>query len=133
MPPGAWVSVSGSREEMGATWGMGECGTVCLGIWCNWVWYVWGAAYEVWSCVSTSYLSVMDEVHRRENEDEEVTLDPEREAYYKDDPKKALKKYFDREGIQYTMFNVILYMYNVHGCACACTYICHVHRSGVGV
>ena len=25
-------------------------------------------------------------------------IDPEREAYYRDDPKKALKKYFDREG-----------------------------------
>ena len=54
------------------------------------------------------YLPVMDEVQRRENEDEELTLDPEREAYYKDDPKKALKKYFDREGIQsdnvYTLF-----------------------------
>ena len=26
-------------------------------------------------------------------------IDPEREAYYKDDPKKVLKKYFDREGM----------------------------------
>ena len=42
---------------------------------------------------------VMDEVQQRENEEEELTLDPEREAYYKDDPKKALTKYFDREGI----------------------------------
>jgi len=25
-------------------------------------------------------------------------IDPEREAYYRDDPKKALRKYFDREG-----------------------------------
>ena len=41
----------------------------------------------------------MDEVQRRDNEEEEeLTLDPDREAYYKDDPKKALKKYFDREG-----------------------------------
>ena len=56
-----------------------------------------------------SHLPVMDEVQRRENEDEELTLDPEREVYYKDDPKKALKKYFDREGKQndstYTMFS----------------------------
>lgn len=44
-------------------------------------------------------MTVMDEVQRRENEEEELTLDPEREAYYKDDPKKALKKFFDREGI----------------------------------
>ena len=43
-------------------------------------------------------MAVMDEVQRRENEEEELTLDPEREAYYKDDPKKALKKFFDREG-----------------------------------
>ena len=40
----------------------------------------------------------MDEIERREEEEEEFTVDPEREAYYKDDPKKALKKYFDREG-----------------------------------
>ena len=25
-------------------------------------------------------------------------IDPEREAYYRDDPKKALRKYFDKEG-----------------------------------
>ena len=25
-------------------------------------------------------------------------VDPEREAYYKDDPKKALRKFFEREG-----------------------------------
>ena len=25
-------------------------------------------------------------------------IDPEREAYYRDDPKKALQKFFDREG-----------------------------------
>ena len=45
----------------------------------------------------------MDEIDRRENEEEEVTFDPEREAYYKDDPKKALKKYFDREGLTHSM------------------------------
>ena len=46
----------------------------------------------------------MDEIARRdEEEEEEVTFDPEREAYYKDDPKKALKKYFDREGLTHSM------------------------------
>lgn len=40
----------------------------------------------------------MDEIQHRENDEEELTIDPEREAYYKDDPKKALKKFFDREG-----------------------------------
>lgn len=29
---------------------------------------------------------------------EEMEIDPEKEAYYHDDPKKALKKFFDREG-----------------------------------
>ena len=29
---------------------------------------------------------------------EEIDIEPEREAYYIDDPKKALKKFFDREG-----------------------------------
>ena len=29
---------------------------------------------------------------------EELEVDPEREAYYKDDPKKALHKFFEREG-----------------------------------
>lgn len=28
----------------------------------------------------------------------EMDIDPEREAYYISDPKKALKKFFDREG-----------------------------------
>ena len=31
---------------------------------------------------------------------EEYQIDEEREAYYKDDPKKALKKFFDREGLE---------------------------------
>ena len=35
--------------------------------------------------------------------DEEVTIDPEREAYYKSDPKKALHKFFEREGKCSTM------------------------------
>lgn len=41
----------------------------------------------------------MDEISWQEQEqEEELTLDPKREAYYIDDPKKALKKFFDREG-----------------------------------
>ena len=57
---------------------------------------------------------VMDEVHRREQEEEgeELNLDPEREAYYKDDPKKALKKFFDREGDLF-----------MRTCTCTCTCI----------
>ncbi len=31
---------------------------------------------------------------------EEQEIDPAREAYYSDDPKKALKKFFDREGLE---------------------------------
>ena len=31
---------------------------------------------------------------------EEYEIDEEKEAYYKDDPKKALKKFFDREGLE---------------------------------
>ena len=34
---------------------------------------------------------------------EEIEIDPEREAYYVDDPKKALKRFFDREGILHTL------------------------------
>ena len=30
--------------------------------------------------------------------DEPETLEKEREAYYRDDPKRALRKYFEREG-----------------------------------
>lgn len=30
----------------------------------------------------------------------EMEIDPEQEAYYISDPKKALKKFFDREGKQ---------------------------------
>ena len=31
-------------------------------------------------------------------------IDPQREAYYRDDPKKALKKFFDREGTYVCIF-----------------------------
>ena len=57
-------------------------------------------------------LAVMDEVQRREDEEEELTFDPDREAYYKDDPKKALKKFFDREGKYMLCINIVhdLYM-----------------------
>lgn len=37
-------------------------------------------------------------IHGAEGEDYEI--DEEKEAYYKDDPKKALKKCFDREGME---------------------------------
>ncbi len=35
-----------------------------------------------------------------EGTEEEHELDPEREAYYSEDPKKALFKFFDREGLE---------------------------------
>ena len=51
----------------------------------------------------TLVVAVMDDVPpedgRGEGSDEEIILDPEREAYYKDDPKKALNKFFEREGM----------------------------------
>ena len=31
---------------------------------------------------------------------EDYEIDEEKEAFYKDDPKKALKKFFDREGLE---------------------------------
>ena len=34
------------------------------------------------------------------DEGEDYDIDEDREAYYKEDPKKALKKYFDREGLE---------------------------------
>lgn len=41
----------------------------------------------------------MEEVSEgRLKEGEEVELDPRQEAYYISDPKKALRKYFEREG-----------------------------------
>lgn len=43
--------------------------------------------------------TVMDDVPESV-EEEDYELDPEREAYYIDDPKKALKKFFDREGLE---------------------------------
>ena len=52
-------------------------------------------------CVLPVPSLVLDEVHHKEQEveeGEELNLDPDRESYYKADPKKALKKFFDREG-----------------------------------
>ena len=46
-----------------------------------------------------SLLAVMDEVP--EGEEEDIEIDPEKEAYYIDDPKKALRKFFDREGLEF--------------------------------
>ena len=45
-------------------------------------------------------------------------IDPEREAYYRDDPKKALKKFFDREG-------TYVYLLDIASCAYMCTYAIH--------
>eukprot|EP00731_Ephydatia_muelleri_P009500 Em0005g86a len=53
--------------------------------------------------MGVSWGMMMDDVPpeaRGEGSDEEITLDPEREAYYKDDPKKALNKFFEREGLE---------------------------------
>ena len=45
----------------------------------------------------------MDDVSLHSQTVEEFHIDPEREAYYKDDPKKALKAFFDREGMHITL------------------------------
>ena len=43
---------------------------------------------------------VMDDVPVDSGSGEEYEIDEEKEAYYKDDPKKALKRFFDREGLE---------------------------------
>lgn len=40
----------------------------------------------------------MDEALTGGSRNEEVMADEGKEAYYRDDPKKALRKYFEREG-----------------------------------
>lgn len=45
-----------------------------------------------------SFFPVVDDIPLHAQESEEIEIDPVREAYYKEDPKKALKKFFDREG-----------------------------------
>lgn len=40
----------------------------------------------------------MDDASSHVQGSDELEIDPEREAYYKEDPKKALRKFFDREG-----------------------------------
>ena len=42
----------------------------------------------------------MDDVPPEDVASEEYEIDDEKEAYYKEDPKKALKKFFDREGLE---------------------------------
>ena len=45
-----------------------------------------------------SFFPVMDDIPLHAQESEEIEIDPARETYYKEDPKKALRKFFDREG-----------------------------------
>ena len=51
--------------------------------------------------------------------DKADAVDLERETYYRDDPKKALKKYFDREGDLHT-YKIIVYTCM---CVCTCAYV----------
>lgn len=45
---------------------------------------------------------VTDDITSNVDDDgEDYEIDEEREAYYKEDPKKALKKFFDREGLEF--------------------------------
>lgn len=47
-------------------------------------------------------LLVTDDIASNVDADgEDYEIDEEREAYYKEDPKKALKKFFDREGLEF--------------------------------
>ncbi len=49
---------------------------------------------------------VLDEIAPHgEDSGEEMDVDPEKEAFYKEDPKKALKKFFDREGLYTCHYN----------------------------
>ena len=41
---------------------------------------------------------VMDDIVDESRPSEEMEIDPDKEAYYINDPKKALKTFFDREG-----------------------------------
>ena len=60
--------------------------------------YVWLYGY-VMPIVYYSFSPVVDDIPLHAQESEEIEIDPVREAYYKEDPKKALKKFFDREGV----------------------------------
>ncbi len=44
--------------------------------------------------------TVADDLPSEFGEGEDFEIDAEKEAYYIDDPKKALKKFFDREGLE---------------------------------
>ena len=51
-------------------------------------------------CILPCFTSLVtvDDFGSERGRDQEVEMDSDREAYYIDDPKKALKKFFDREG-----------------------------------
>ena len=51
------------------------------------------------------YFSTMDDEIDMASVGKADAIDPEREAYYQDDPNKALKKFFDRESAQYVKAN----------------------------
>ena len=56
---------------------------------------------------------VTDDVDERDSDD--MQIDPEKEAYYINDPKKALKTFFDREGLENFTFvvnNIVKYLFN---------------------
>lgn len=72
------------REEMGATWGMGKSSFV-------------GGYGNCEPFLPYCKIIVVEEATGG-CRNEEVVADEGREAYYRDDPKKALRKYFEREG-----------------------------------
>ena len=71
-----------------------HCYNVFLHIWLCVLWLYVHIVY----CVYYSFFPVMDDIPLHAQESEEIEIDPAREAYYKEDPKKALRKFFDREG-----------------------------------
>jgi len=55
-------------------------------------------------------------------------IDPEREAYYRDDPKKALQRFFDREGMYQSIRTTINIRTYVHTFMCSCSTTCVLQR-----